>query len=167
MRSAHVLQRSFNVCSYIAKHCFLTLSVIYVLGTKLPKFCLQFSNQGAVICKASNPPLSKEETENLYLVTLVRLFTGSALCFNEVSLTNSCSSLLFIPRALEQIQHKLIHLNHSKTLFTSRLSVQKFCILQIECTCVLRLDHRTSRYHIPVLTVFYNQVGVCLLRGNG
>jgi hypothetical protein len=82
--------------------------VIYVLGAKLPKFRLQFSNQGTVTCKASNPSLSKEETENLYLVILSRLLYGSAPPFNEISLTNSCSSLLFIPSALEQIQHKLI-----------------------------------------------------------
>jgi len=82
---------------------------------KLPKFCLQFSNQGAlIICKVSNSPLSKEETENLYLVILLRLLTGSAFCFNGVSLPNSCSRLLFLPHALEQLQHKLIHLNHSE-----------------------------------------------------
>ena len=69
----------------MAKYCFLTLSVIYVSGATLPKFCLQFNNQGAIICKASNPPLSEEETENLYLVILLRLLTGSALRFNEVS----------------------------------------------------------------------------------
>jgi hypothetical protein len=98
---------------------------------------MQFSNQGAVICKVSNQPMSKDETENLYLVIPLRLLTGSAFCFNEVSSTNSCSSLLFIPRALEQVQHKLIHLNHSKTIY-----------FQVKRLKILRFTHRVH-LHTP------------------